>query len=90
MSGSIIRKSSIIFYERAENHTAKERLFESLKRANFSGKHPDAGADQGFLEWGSMCIKDAGFALWILSHSSYVFYENEIIWSHRDQIISFP
>ena len=29
-------------------------------------KHPDAGADQGFLERGFICIEDVGFALWIL------------------------
>ena len=57
--------------------------------SDFPGKHPDAGADQGFLERGFICIKDVGFALWILSHLSLIFYENEIIWSHRDQIISF-
>ena len=31
-------KEQIYFYERAENHKAKERLFESFKWANFPGK----------------------------------------------------
>ena len=31
--------------------------------SDFPGKHPDAGADQGFLERGFICIKDVGFAL---------------------------
>ena len=42
-----------------------------------------AGADPGFLERGFMYIK------LILSHFSQISHENEIIWSHRDQIISF-
>ena len=46
-------KEQIYFYERAENHKANERMFESFKWADFPGKHPDAGADQGFLEGGS-------------------------------------
>ena len=79
----------IYFYERAANHKAKEPLFESFKCANFLGKHPDAVADQGFLERGFICLKDVAFSLWILSYLSYIFYENEIIWSHRDKIISF-
>ena len=56
-----------------ENHKAKERLFESFKLANFPGKHLDAGADQGFLERGFKCLKDVGFALWILSHFHRIF-----------------
>ena len=31
LSGSIIRKSIFIFYERAENHKAKEWMFKSFK-----------------------------------------------------------
>ena len=38
-------KGQIYFYE-------KERLIESFKWVNFPGKHPDAGADQEFLERG--------------------------------------
>ena len=34
------------FYERAENHKAKERMFKPFKLMNFPGKHPDAGVDQ--------------------------------------------
>ena len=41
-----------------------------MKLASFPGKHPDAGTDPGFLEGGFICIKDVGFALWILSHLS--------------------
>ena len=63
-------KEQIYFYERAKNHKAKERLFESFKYANFPGKHPDAGANQGFLEKGLVCLKDVGFPLWVLSHLS--------------------
>ena len=70
-------KEQIYFYQKAENHKAKERLFESFKGANFPGKHPDAGADQGFLERRFICLKDDGFPLWILSHLSLIFYENE-------------
>ena len=58
-------KEQIYFYERAEKHKAKERLFESFNRANFPGKHLDAGSYQGFMERGFICIKDDGFALWI-------------------------
>ena len=36
-------KEQIYFYERAENHKAKERMFKSFKRANFPGRHSDAG-----------------------------------------------
>ena len=36
-----------------------------------------------------MYIKVWGFALLILSHFSEISHKNEIIWSHRDQIISF-
>ena len=61
-------KEQIYFYERAENHEVKERMFKSFKSANFPGKHPDARADQGFLERGFICIKVLGFALLILSH----------------------
>ena len=43
-------KEQICFYERAENHTAKDRVFKSFKWANFPGKHPDAGEDQGLLK----------------------------------------
>ena len=46
-------------------------------------------ADPGFLERGFIYIKVWGFALLILSHFSQIFNENEIILSHRDQIISF-
>ena len=52
-------KEQIYFYERAENHKAKERMFKSFKWANFPGKHPDAGMDwiidcwKGV--WGSLC-----------------------------------
>ena len=56
-------KERIYFYESAENHKAKERLFESMKRVNFPGKHSDAGADQGFLEREFICIEYVGFAL---------------------------
>ena len=59
-------KEQIYVYKRAEIHKAKERLFESFKWAYFPGKHPDAGADQGFLERGFICIKYVGFTLWIL------------------------
>ena len=38
-------KEQIYFYERAENHKAKERMFKSFKSTNFPGKHPDAGKD---------------------------------------------
>ena len=48
-------KEQIYFYERAENHKAKERMFESFK-------HSAAGEDQGFLERGVICIKVLGFA----------------------------
>ena len=47
------------------------------------------------MERGFLCIKVSvggggeGFALLILSHCSLISYENEIIWSNRDQIISF-
>ena len=47
-------KEQFYFYERAENHETKERLL-SFKWLNFPGKHPDAGADQGFLERGFIC-----------------------------------
>ena len=36
--------------------------------SEFSGKHPDAGEEQGFVERGFICIKVLGFALLILSH----------------------
>ena len=49
-------KEQIYFYKRAENHMAKERLFESFKLANFPGKYPVAGTDQGYLERGFVCI----------------------------------
>ena len=39
-------KEQIYFYERAENHKAKERMFKSFKLANFPGKLPDAGVDK--------------------------------------------
>ena len=39
-------KEQIYFYERAETHKAKERMFKSFKLANFPGKHPDARMDQ--------------------------------------------
>ena len=39
-------KEQIYFYERMENHKAKEWMFKSFKSANFPGKHPDAGVDQ--------------------------------------------
>ena len=42
-------------------------MFESFKLANFPGKHPDAGADQGFLERGFICIKEVGFTSYILN-----------------------
>ena len=42
------------------------------------------GVDPGFLERGFIYIP-----LLILSHFSLITHENEIIWSHRDQIISF-
>ena len=45
-----------------------------------------SGADSGKRV---LCIKVWGFALLILSHFSQISYENEIIWSHGDQIISF-
>ena len=77
-------KEQICFYERAENHKAKERLFESLKWANFPGKHPDAGADQGFLKRGFVCIKYVGFALWI-----FLFFLN-ILWNWNNLVSSRP
>ena len=43
-------KEQIYFYERSENHEAKERMFKSFKWADFPGKHPDAREDQGFLK----------------------------------------
>ena len=49
-------KAQIYFYERAENHKAKKQMFKSFKWANFPGKHPDAGVDQLFLEWGCISI----------------------------------
>ena len=54
-------KEQIYFYKRAENHKTKERLFGSFKCANFPGKHPDAGADQGFLEKGVRMHKRCWF-----------------------------
>ena len=45
-------KEQIYFNEKAEIHKAKEQMFKSFKCVNFPGKHPDAGADQGFLERG--------------------------------------
>ena len=42
-----------------------------------------------FMERGFICIIVWGFALLTLSHFSYIAHENEIIWSHLDQIISF-
>ena len=39
-------KELIYFYERAENHKAKEWMLKSFKSANFLGKHQDAGVDQ--------------------------------------------
>ena len=38
--------------------------------SEFQGKHPGAGADQGFLERGFICTKDVDVALWTLSHFS--------------------
>ena len=57
-------KEQIYFYERAENHKTKEQMFKSFKRATFPGKHPEPGADQGFLEKGFPMHKGvgAGFA----------------------------
>ena len=46
-------------------------------------------ADPGFLESGFTCIMVLGFVLLSLSHISYISYENDIIWSQLDQIISF-
>ena len=70
LSGSIYTKEQIYFYERAEYHKAKERMFESVKWANFPGKHADAGVGQGFLERGFIYIQLWGFAIMILSHLS--------------------
>ena len=39
-------KEQIYFYERAENHKAKEEMIKSFESENFPGKHPDAGVDQ--------------------------------------------
>ena len=39
-------KEQLYFYEKAENHRAKEWIFKSLKCANFPDKHPAAGMDQ--------------------------------------------
>ena len=64
-SGSIIRKSRCIFTKERRTIRQKELLFKSMKGADFPGKHPDAGADQAFLERGFICIKDVGFGLWI-------------------------
>ena len=48
------------------------------------------GADPRYLEREFICTKVRGFALLIfLSHFSKISDENEIIWSHWDQIISF-
>ena len=47
-------KEQIYFYKRAKNHKSKERTFKSFKWANFLGKDPDAGEDQGFLKYGGL------------------------------------
>ena len=39
---------------------------------------------------GSYALKMMVSLCGFLSHLPQIFYENEIIWSHRDQIISFP
>ena len=41
-------KEQIYFYERVENHKAKEQMFKSSKWGNSPGKHPDEGLDHGF------------------------------------------
>ena len=60
----------IYFYERAENHKAKERMFKSCKLANFPGKHPDAGWINASWNGGFISMKVWGFALLILSYLS--------------------
>ena len=51
------------------------------------------GVGPGFLERGFICIKvwRVRFAgsISYFSYIMYISHENEIIWSHRDQIISF-
>ena len=71
LSGSLIRKSRFIFTKERRTIRQKSSCLKHLNERMFTGKHPDAGADQGFLERGFICIKDVGFALWILSHLKY-------------------
>ena len=65
LSGSIIRKSRFIFTKERITIRQKSGCLNHIKRVNYPGKHPDAGADQGFLERGFICILDVGFSLWI-------------------------
>ena len=48
-----------------------------------------SGADPRFLQRGFIFIKMWGFTLLILSNFYYISHENEIIWSHCDQTMSF-
>ena len=43
-------KEQIYFYQTAENHKAKERIFKSFKMSKFSRLNPNAGENQGFLK----------------------------------------
>ena len=79
LSGSIIRKSRFIFTKERRMIRQKNGCLNHSNERNFPGKHPDAGADQGFLERGFICIKDVGLSHLYLIQISH---ENEIIWFH--------
>ena len=91
LSGSIVQKSRLFFTKERTTIRQKsvcldhsnERIFQVHVIILMQGRIKDS------WKGGFICIKDVGFALWMLSHLSLIFYDNEIIWSHRDQIISF-
>ena len=55
-------KEQIYFYEMAENHKAKERMFKLFKRANFPGIPPDSGGGLRIPGNGVNMYKGVGFA----------------------------
>ena len=60
-------KEQIEFYERVENHKAKERMFKSFNERIFQVNTQMQGKIK-HLSKGFICIKVLGFALLILSH----------------------
>ena len=70
LSGSIIQKSRFIFTKERRTIRQKSVCLNHSNEGFFQVYLQIQGADYGFLEMGSICIKVWGFAMLILSHLS--------------------